>query len=189
MVITQQLQQIYPYIRKFIGSSERTKDKQKLGFCNLFPVKETAIYYLLKKKKKGSEIKVDQLGRQHLWLPCRQCNYLSIFSIPKLKAEIQILPMLPAPIQGSTKELCQRLVSQSSPQPSFYSLTGFIKFQVSPNHSLPASANHPQGEYLVPPLQAVSPIFLFPLLYIPPFLHIFLPGFLAHSLDILFTEK
>lgn len=25
--------------------------------------------------------------------------------------------------------------------------------------------------------------------YIPPFLHIFLPGFLAHSLDILFTAK
>ena len=100
-------------MRKFIGSSERTKDKQtKPRFLSSVSYKRNRnLLSTKKKKKKGSEIKVDQLGRQHLWLPCRQCNYLSIFSIPKLKAEIQILPMLPAPTQGSTKELCQRLVS------------------------------------------------------------------------------
>lgn len=39
----------------------------------------------------------------------------------------------------------------------------------------------------------LSPVFCFVVflstLYIPPFLQIFLPGFLAHSLDILLTEK
>lgn len=71
----------------------------------------------------------------------------------------------------------------------FLSLTAFIKFQVSPSHSLQHQQIILRENIFVPPLASCFPIFLFPLLYIPPFLHIFLLGFLAHSLDILFTEK
>lgn len=92
------------------------------------------------------------------------------------------------PSSSFTNVIC----SSALCSPLFKYFSGFTTTRRTITVHFTASANQPLSAVLyVPPLQGFdfSPIFFLYTLYIPPFLQIFLPGFLAHSLDILLTEK
>lgn len=113
--------------------------------------------------EKVSEIKVDHFT-SIFGFPCRQHNNLSIFSsIHTLKAELQLLSMLPAqahkvpPKSFVNVIYSARVLLNHLPMLWQASLTSKYRLTIH----FPASADHPKGEYLVLPLQAVSPIFYF----------------------------